>query len=221
MTREAHYYPIVERFLKESLECFVTQKTTGVQGVGYADVLGVRDIGGEFHGGVEVIAVEVKLTPSNFGKSLGQAHGYSLFANKCYLAVPFAKEESFTAEQREEAAHLGVGLIRISGWRKKRNSEALTPRSDEPIEALRLKALGRLGYYQCAVCATLIGPPRDSDYTTRPEVARAKGKVLYFDRQIKDGARVRPLMFMRRKTEAVRRQTYICPACVKKLIVPS
>jgi hypothetical protein len=219
MTSERYYYPIVQRFLKDDLGCFVTAKTTGVQGVGLADVVGVRDIGGEFHGGVELIAVEVKLTTDNFGKSLGQAHGYSLFANKCYLAVPLSRQ-SFSAEQREEAAHLGVGLIRIGGWRKKHNEEVLTPRSGEPIEALRLKTLDRLGYYECAICGTLIGPPRDSDYSRVPQTALRDGKVLYYGRQIKDGQKIRRLLFMRRRTEAVQRQTYICADCVERVVTP-
>lgn len=218
LTREQRFYRLIQRLLEDDFGCFVTQQTTGVQGVGYADVLGARDIGGEYDSGVEVIAVEVKLSTRNFGKSLGQAHGYSLFANKSYLAVPFTRSDSFTSEQRDEAAHLGVGLIRISGWKKKRSQEVLTPSSSEPIEALRLKALSRMGYYQCAICRTMIGPPNDSDYTTRVKAAKLHGKTLYFGRQIRDERKVRRLLFMNRREEAVQRTTFVCSDCIGRLI---
>ena len=217
MTHERRYYRIVERFLVDELGCFVARQMKGVQGVGIADVLGARDIGGEYDGGVEVIAVEVKLTADNFGKSLGQALGYSLFANKSYLAVPFTRG-SFGEEHRDEAAHLGVGLIRVGGWQKKHSQEVLTPRSGEPIEALRLKALANLGYHKCAICSTMIGPERSLDYTTRVETALAEGKVLYYWHQIRDERKVRRLLFMRRREAAVARQTYVCPDCVRRLI---
>lgn len=54
-------------------------KKVGTSFVGIADVVGVREVGGDVRGDIEVVAVEVKMTPSNFGKILGQALGYSLF----------------------------------------------------------------------------------------------------------------------------------------------
>lgn len=42
--------------------------------VGIADVVGVRDIGGDMQGDIGVISIEVKLGPSNFG-IVGQALG--------------------------------------------------------------------------------------------------------------------------------------------------
>ena len=71
----------------EAFACFKTAQRVGTSFIGIADVVGVRDIGGDVRGDVEVIAVEVKMSPSNFGKILGQALGYSLFGHKCYLAI--------------------------------------------------------------------------------------------------------------------------------------
>lgn len=218
MTHERRYYPMVERFLSDGLGCFVAKQTKGVRGVGIADLLGARDIGGELDAQVELIAVEVKLTRDNFGKSLGQALGYTLFANKSYLAVPFRRAETFDDEERDEAAHLGVGLIRVGGWQKKRTEEVLTPRSGEPIEALRLKAIANLGYYKCAVCATMIGPEEELGWTKRVETALSEQKALYFNRQIRDGRKVRRLLFMNRREQDVARETYVCSECVRRVI---
>lgn len=56
-----------------------------------------------------MISVEVKLSARNFGKIVGQALGYSLFAHRCYLAA----KASFSEEQKELANSLGVGLIEL------------------------------------------------------------------------------------------------------------
>src|SRR2546427_11931699 len=98
----------------------------GPQAVGYADVLGIRDIGSVLTGDIELIAVEVKLERDNFGKKLGQALGYSLFAHKCYLAIRMKRDDRFSFEEREMANRLGVGLIDIRGTGRKQCREALS-----------------------------------------------------------------------------------------------
>jgi len=60
--KEASLYPYVEDFLKSTAcQCCKTAKRVGTSFVGIADVIGVRDIGGDICGDIEVIAVEVKL----------------------------------------------------------------------------------------------------------------------------------------------------------------
>ncbi len=218
MVRESLYYPYLERFLRRSLGCFTTEQTTGPPAVGPADVLGVRDLGGTLSGDVELIAVEVKLNTSNFGKHLGQALGYSLFSHKCYLAVPMKKRERFTPEQRELAIRLGVGLIEIRGWRARQCVEVLNSPYHEPIDALMLRALYLVDYFKCAVCGTMVHA-LDREMTRRPDVAASESKMLYIQRQVLDGRRVRPLMFTRTRKEAMRKETYICPDCVERLAV--
>jgi hypothetical protein len=59
--KEASLYPYVEDFLRsEAFGCFRTATRVGTSFVGIADVVGVRDVGGDVRGDVEIIAVEVK-----------------------------------------------------------------------------------------------------------------------------------------------------------------
>jgi len=98
---ESVLYPSVEKLLRsDAFGCFKTGQRVGTLFVGIADVVGVREIGVDVRGDIEVIAAEVKTSSSQFGKNLGQALGYSLFAHKCYLAVRFKDDQHFSLEQK-------------------------------------------------------------------------------------------------------------------------
>jgi hypothetical protein len=53
---------------------------------GRIDVIGIRDIGGDLSGEVETVAVEVKRGSTPFANACGQTYGYSVYANRVYLA---------------------------------------------------------------------------------------------------------------------------------------
>ncbi len=134
-TPEEEYYDYVEDFLKEEMGCFVTWQKTGNLYVGYVDVLGVKDISGEYLSDFEFIAVEVKLSKKTFARSLGQARGYSHFAHKCYLAVPsFEPDDGFSSLHKDMAGRLGVGLIEIDT--KRECKEVMAPEFHVPINKL-------------------------------------------------------------------------------------
>jgi len=59
MQRESYLYPFVETYLRKRFKCFTTARNKGTS-FGRVDVVGLRDIGGNLNGSVEVIAVEVK-----------------------------------------------------------------------------------------------------------------------------------------------------------------
>jgi hypothetical protein len=209
--KEASFYSCVEEFLKsEALGCFRTNKRVGTSFVGIADVVGVRDVGGDVRGDIEIIAVEVKKSTSNFGKILGQALGYSLFAHKCYLAVVFSNEEAFSLEQKELATRLGVGLLEIRKshgvWRC---SEVLTSTNHNPhghqMETLLRRGLGLV---RCSFCGIFVDHSNVSESWSE---ALRKDKVYRVWREPD-----RKLLFSRRKKVDWRR-LYICKDCVKEL----
>ena len=157
--------------------------------------------------------VEVKLSTSNFGKLLEQALGYSLFAHKCYLAIPMRRREWFTSEQRELATRLGVGLIEIRGRRAMQCAEVLSSQYHERIDALTLRALWNMNYFMCALCGTMTAA-RGGQFTTKVRDAIRNRKMLYFNKLMLDGKRIRTLMFKRTSENRMHKTTFVYPACV-------
>jgi hypothetical protein len=209
--KESLLYGCVEDFLKsESFGCFKTAQRVGTSFVGIADVVGARDVGGDVRGDIEITAVEVKTGRSNFGKILGQALGYSLFAHKCYLAVPFFSDGTFSLEQRELATRLGVGLLEIKKpYGALRCSEALTSPNHVPhghqMETLLRRGLGLI---RCGFCGFQVD---NSSVTTSWKKAVDKRKA-YLSWRKPD----RTLLFSRRKKGDWRR-LYLCSDCVEEL----
>lgn len=206
--KEASLYQCVEDFLSEAFRCFKTAIKAGTSFIGIADVVGVRDVGGDVRGDVEVIAVEVKKSTSNFGKILGQALGYSLFAHKCYLAVAFSGNDAFSLEQKELATRLGVGLLEI---RKSHGvwhcSHVLTSANHNPHPHQMETLLRRgLGLVRCSLCGVFIDY---ADYSESWKEVLKKDKI-YLGWRKPD----RKLLFSRR-IKGDRRRLYICKDCAK------
>src|SRR6476661_7152824 len=83
--RESDLYPKLSRWLRGSYGCFATKHNLGLQH-SRVDVLGIRDVGGDLSGEVETIAIEVKRGNQPFATTSGQARGYSVYADRVYLA---------------------------------------------------------------------------------------------------------------------------------------
>jgi len=160
MLPEKDYYSTVEEFLSKHFNCSRVksgQGGRGYLGLGLADVVGAYDISSEYHNDMEVVVVEVKKTTSSFGKSMGQALGYSIYGERCYLAITFRKGNSFTDEQKYFADHLGIGLIKIpvddDGTPRKNKVElVVSSKKHKPIPALKMLILNRIGISQCYSC---------------------------------------------------------------------
>ena len=112
---EKELYSFVADFLQEAFDCFYVKATPTGTKHGLIDVVGLRQSSGKYGGSSEVIAVEVKSTGDRFLNSAGQALGYSVMADRCYLAVG---GETVGEEKRELAAQLNIGLIHISARRR-------------------------------------------------------------------------------------------------------
>jgi hypothetical protein len=68
----ALYHSVEELLQSEAFGSFKTGQKVGTSFVGLADVVGVREIGGDVRGDVEAIAVEVKASPVALARFLGR-----------------------------------------------------------------------------------------------------------------------------------------------------
>lgn len=201
--KEESLYKYAEVFLREALDCFATFQKAGTKYTGFADVIGLKDVGGRTSGSFEVIAVEVKTSTFSFAKNLGQALGYSLLAHRCYLATYL---ESYTTEQEQMASHLGVGLLRIH---EKDCDEVLSSPCHQPINGLMLKMLETAGYAVCNICGTLVAA--EKGWTTDVTEGCKKGRVFYYVKKLPE----RRVLFSEQTKPT--RWVNVCSDCVKKL----
>jgi hypothetical protein len=208
--KEPTLYPCVEEPLgSETFGCFKTAQKAGTSFIGIADVIGARDVGGDVCGDIEIVAVEVKINRKNFGKILGQALGYSLFAQKCYLAVYFSSDDTFSLEQKELATRLGVGLMEIKkSYNVLRCSEILTSAIHQP-QPHQFETILRRGFnlVKCSSCGFFV----DVSKSTTSLSAAVKNDKVYLSWRKPD----RSLLFSRRRRGDWRR-LYICSDCVKQ-----
>jgi hypothetical protein len=157
MLSEKEYYQTVKDYIADKFHCIGTSVNKGHLALGLVDVVGVYDTSCEHYNDAEVILVEVKTTTDSFGKSLGQALGYSIFGERCYLSVTFYGDDTFTKEQEYIANHLGVGLIRVpvdsNGRPRRAKIEiVLSSKKYEPIQSQKHNMLAAIGIGTCCIC---------------------------------------------------------------------
>jgi hypothetical protein len=149
---ESEHYVIVERFLRRRFGCFKTTQDRGTT-FGRMDVVGIRDIGGDLAGAVEIIAVEVKAGNQPFNTAVGQAYSYSVYADRCYLADCRSGAHPFDLIEIDIASKLGVGLLSIQP--NGSISEILASPQHAPLIQMRAKIIERLRYAQCTICGSI------------------------------------------------------------------
>lgn len=216
MSQELALYPSVEKWMCHHFGCFRSGSNVGLK-YSRVDVLGVRDVGGMLSGEIEIICIEVKRGMEPFATASGQALGYSIYANKVYLAE--SRSKGFTPVERNIASRLGIGLIHIAG---SRFTEVLSSRSHSPLPGLSLELLTKLALAKCQVCGAFFesGSPGKNwlSNVTRNSfkhaVKKEKGLVFWLcdlaDRKRKFGlARGDPGYTMEKR--------FICPECVQML----
>lgn len=155
MLPEGNYYSFVNEFIKDSFSCIVTGTNKGYLALGLIDVAGAYDTGSELHSEIELIIAEVKTSTSSFGKSIGQTLGYSVYAERCYLAIPFVNNGGFTHSQIYMANHLGIGLIRIETDEvgiPRKGELVLSSKRHNPIPSQKTHLLRSLGIAKCYAC---------------------------------------------------------------------
>lgn len=215
---EKELYPRVAGWLKKQFGCFATAINTGPRH-GRLDVVGLRDIGGNLSGRSEVISVEVKRGTQPFATSAGQAYGYSVYAERCYLAEWRSSSPSFREGEVAIAGRLGIGLLALRP--NGRIQQVLSSPLHEPLDGLRLEVIQKMGYAQCAVCRSMF---KSGTTDWRKHVQRSgfhKGSLtkavegskgfVYWLNEVAErdpAARVRNMYYVRR---------YLCPDCVYSL----
>lgn len=154
MKEEDLYKPVAD-FIRREFDCFVVGVKKGIS-LGTIDVVGIRYVMGDFGGEAEVIGVEVKPEGATFLKAIGQALGYSVMTDRCYLAVQKKYGRHASQTEKDVAAQLGVGLIEVG---KQRNCRVVvsSPRQ-QPMRAHKLSLVNKLGYVECVVCGCLFEP---------------------------------------------------------------
>lgn len=151
---EKQLYPAVQRWLAEAYTCVDTFVNRGFA-YGRIDVSGLRHVGGQLSGRSEFVAVEVKTEREAFGTAIGQATGYSVYADRCYLAA-VRPQAGFAEDEVMIADHLGVGLLHLQ--RRGRGasvSERLSAPQREPLLHLRARYIDNLGFVFCAICDSM------------------------------------------------------------------
>ncbi len=177
---EKTLYPVVKKWMKKQFLCFKVDVNKGLRSYSIADIIGVRDVGGDLSGDVEMIIIEVKRGHDPFARACGQTLSYNVYANRVYLAD--IREKSFTPEELQVAGHLGVGLIRI---RKRKCTEVLSSPFYNPIPRLNLGLLENLAVAKCGLCSSFFETGDDKNLyakVIREDVDRAiqKEKGLVF-----------------------------------------
>lgn len=219
MASERDYYEPVAQWAKEHLGCFVTGIDTGLRQA-RMDVVGLRDAGGRLSGLAEVISIEVKRNRQRFATTVGQASGYSVYADRCYLAE--YRPHGFDQTEVAIAETLGVGLIRLAGEKRVQITEVLSAPLRKPLERLRLEVIEKLNHSLCTICGSLFeahfpGTPaptlileEDKTLDMKRAVSEFKGVVYWLIEQA-DRARSNP------NDDRIYHRRYVCSDCVQSL----
>src|SRR5262249_23092779 len=151
---------VVARWVRRHFLCFQVAVNKGLR-YGRIDVIGIRDVGGDFSGEVEMIAVEVKRGSTPFSNACGQTFGYRVYANRVYLADQ--RDRPFNHDEIHIASSLGIGLIWIKGTKCK---EVLSSPYYKPITKLQLSLFEALQLGVCQLCDSLfkVGEPEGGYY---------------------------------------------------------
>jgi hypothetical protein len=194
-------------------------KTAINKGTGYshADVVGVRDIGGDLSGDVETIIVEVKRGVEPFATSSGQTLGYNIYANRVYLAD--IRKEMFTQDELQIASHLGIGLVQI---RNGKCTEILSSPFYNPIRRFNLALLENLGLGACQLCSSFfqIGDTEKRfGNLAREDVKKALDNergLVFWNEEV--SARKDKLKIRANPQGMIYDRRFICANCVEKLL---
>lgn len=213
---EKSYYPIVAKFLSQQHQCFRTATNEGLKH-SRADVIGIRDIGGDLTGEIETIIVEVKRGSEGFATASGQTFGYTVYANRVYLADK--RHDGFTSEEIQIASHLGIGLICINP--KNKCSIILTSPYYKPLIRFNALLLEKLRLGKCQLCESYveIGDERSRySYVTKEKINKAleeeKG-VVFWNRHL--NIRKEELGVRVSKNNTTFERRFLCADCVNLL----
>jgi hypothetical protein len=209
---EKDYYPIVAKWLSKQHDCFLTEINTGPIN-SRADVVGVKDTGGDYSGEIETIVIEVKRDKEPFATASGQTFGYTIYANRVYLADK--RENGFTSDEIMIANHIGIGLIQID--KNNRCQEVLTSPYYKPVTKFNIQFLNKLGLGKCQFCDTFFSLGNKNNHNanvTRENIKKAVSEergLIFWHREL-DARKIKFKSDKRNKEHTYERR-YLCPEC--------
>ena len=213
---EKEYYPIVAKWLSKQYQCFKTDINTGLTN-SRADVVGIRDTGGDLSGEIELIIIEVKRDHEPFATASGQAFGYTIYSNRVYLADK--RNDGFTSDEIMIANHLGIGLIQID--KNNKCHEVLTSPYYKPLTKFSVMLLHKLGLAKCQFCDTYFATgdnDNKSSKVSRENIKKAivdeKG-LIFWHREI--DIRKNKFKSEKRNKDLTYERRYLCPECTQLL----
>ena len=217
---EKAYYPLVARWLKRHFPCFKVAVNKGLR-YGRIDVIGIRDIGGDLSGEVETIAVEVKRGSTPFANACGQTFGYSVYANRVYLAD--LREERFTQDETFIASNLGIGLIQIRGTKC---GEVLSSPFYRPIPKMQLRLFEALRLGRCQLCDSVfeIGAAEGNNWYTKvtredlPKAIKEEKGLMFWNREVAERKR-RLGIRGSKEDDTTWERRFFCPDCVGAVLM--
>jgi hypothetical protein len=210
---EKKYYPIVAKFLEKNYQCFKTEINAGLR-YSRADVIGIRDIGGDLTGEIETIIVEVKRGSEAFATCSGQAYGYTVYANRIYLADK--RDKGFTEEEVQIASHLGIGLILIDA--KNKCSVVLSSPYYKPMAKLNAGLLEKLRLGKCQFCENYVEIGDEKNRYTKvskenfPKAISNESGMLFWNREV--GTRKENKGVRNGKENHTYERRFLCSDCV-------
>lgn len=213
---EASFYPWVAKWMSVHFRCFKSAVNVGLRH-SRIDVLGIRDVGGILSGEVETICIEVKRGSEPFATASGQALGYSIYANRVYLAD--LRETNFSHNELDIASHLGIGLIQLSA--AKRCKEVLSSPLHNPLPRMSLEIITKLALAKCQICGTFFESGKDhhswySKAAKNLKTAVAMNKGLAF--WLHDLSTRKKRVGIGRGDEGFTvEKRFVCPECIQNL----
>lgn len=213
---EKTYYPIVSKYLQQHHKCFKTAINTGLKH-SRADVIGIRDIGGDLTGEIECIIVEVKRGSEGFATASGQTFGYTVYANRVYLADK--RTHGFSQEEIQIASHIGIGLICID--EKNKCSIILTSPYYRPMVKLNAQLLEKLRLGKCQLCHNYIETGDETNKhknLTRSKINKAivnETGLVFWNTEVANRKEKHGIRLGKENTTYERR--FLCGDCVKLL----
>lgn len=182
--KERDLYKSVQRWAERHFGCFATAVNKGTVH-GRVDVVGLRQVPGDRSAETDLVCIEVKRGTQPLLNAMGQAFGYSVYGDFCYLA-DFRPTARFSDVERDLAEKLGVGLIRVRSV--SRVELVSTARRQEPVQDLKLQLADQLGYVECTICKTYFLRNKESKQKYGwDNLVRDQGNRVRVERSIREG----------------------------------
>jgi len=172
------------------------------------DVAGIKNVGNRVSNEIEVVAVEVRDTNNVSVRDVQDAHAYTQYAHKCYLATT----ATIGSQGKRCAEKRGIGLLKINNQRIK---EVVSPQIKTPDFSMMMNFLRVLDVAKCPICGTFfeIYTISDEDYVSYYRFVRPKYFKAARDHSDVDALDPNKLKNLK---AAYRNYGFICGTCMEE-----